>query len=89
MRQGCSMSLWLCIQHLSGYGSQRSMRQFRRGVTLNACKVQVYDTVLVAESDEDLERNIAALQEAMREQKLWNQLGKSKHHGGRQGAYRV
>ena len=41
---------------------------------MNACKVQVllfaYDTVLVAESDEDLEHNIAALQEAVREQKL-------------------
>ena len=89
MRQGRSMLLCLCIQHLSGYGSQRSIRQFQGGVTLNACKVQVYDTVLVAERDEDLEHNIAALQEAMRERKHWNQLGKGKDHGGRQGAYRV
>ena len=40
-------------------------------MTLNACKVQVLlfadDTVLVADTEEDLKHNIAALQEAVRE----------------------
>ena len=42
---------------------------FQGGVTLNACKVQVLlfadDTVLVADTEEALKHNIAALQETV------------------------
>ena len=58
------------VQHLPRYGGQRSTRSFQGGVALNACKVQVLlsadDTVLVADTEEDLKHNITALLEAVR-----------------------
>ena len=70
VRQGCPMSPWLFNIYLDSVVKE-ARGSFQGGVTLNACKVQVLlfadDTVLVADTEEDLKHNIAALQEAVRE----------------------
>ena len=80
MRQGCPMLAWLFNIYLDMVVKE-AQDSFHGGVTLNACKVQVLlfadDTVLVADTEEDLKHNIAALQEAVREHKLGINWGKT------------
>ena len=73
------------IQHLSRYGCQRCMSQFSGNSDIAGCLATwqatwllgaygvlllADNTVLVADNEEDLKHNIAALQEALREHKL-------------------
>ena len=66
-RQGCPMLPWLFSIYLDMVVKE-ARGSLQGGVTLNACTVQVLlsadDTVLVADTEEDLKHNITALQEA-------------------------
>ena len=73
VRQRYPMSPWLFNIYLD-IVVKEARGSFQGGVTLNTCKVQgllfADDTVLVADNAEDLKHNIAALQEAVRKNKL-------------------
>ena len=85
VRQGCPIPRWLFNIYLDMV-VKKARGSFQRGVTLNACKVQILlfanGTVLVADTEEDLKHNIAALQEAVRAHKLAINWGKTNTMGG-------
>ena len=71
--QGCPLSPWLfnIFLDLVVRGAQT---HFQGGVKLDTCQIQVLlfadDTVLVTETEKDLEHNINAMQAAVKEHKL-------------------
>ena len=73
VRQGCPMSPWLFNINLDRV-YKVALPLFRGGVGLNNCQIQVTmfadDTVLLAESEEELKGNVEKLHEAMRRHKL-------------------
>ena len=73
VRQGCPLSPWLFNIFLDMV-VREARTNFQGGVKLDTCQVQVLlfadDTVLVTETEEDLEHNIRALQTAVKKHKL-------------------
>ena len=73
VRQGCPMSPWLFNIYLDRV-LKEALPLFRGGAGLNNCQIQVTmfadDTVLLAESEEELKWNVEKLHEAMKKHKL-------------------
>ena len=73
VRQGCPMSPWLFNIHLDRV-MKEALPLFKGGASLNNCQIQVSmfvdDTVLLAESEEDLKWNVEKLHEAMKRHRL-------------------
>ena len=73
VRQGCPMSPWLFNIYLDRV-MKEALPLFKGGASLNSCQIQVTmfadDTVLLAESEEDLKWNVEKLHEAMKRYRL-------------------
>ena len=73
VRQGCPMSPWLFNIYLDMV-TRKALPLFKRGAGLTNCQIQVTlfadDTMLLAESEEDLKWNVEKLHEAMKKHKL-------------------
>ena len=73
VRQGCPLSPWLFNIFLDMV-VREAQTNFQGGVKLDTCQVQVLlfadDTVLVTETEEDLEHNICALRTAVKAHRL-------------------
>ena len=73
VRQGCPMSPWLFNIYLDMV-MKEALPLFKRGAGLTNCQIQVTmfadDTVLLAESEEDLKWNVEKLNEALKRHKL-------------------
>jgi len=73
VRQGCPMSPWLFNIYLDVV-MKEALPLFKGGANLNNCQIQVTmfadDTVLLAESEEDLKWNVEKLYEAMKRHRM-------------------
>ena len=73
MRQGCSLSPWLFNVFLDMV-AQEATAQFNGGVRLDKCTMQLLmfadDTVLLAETEEDLQHNVKEFSEAVKRHRL-------------------
>ena len=73
VRQGCPMSPWLFNIYLD-VAMKKTVPLFKGGASLNNCQIQVtmfaVDTVILAESEEDLKWNLEKLYKALKRHKL-------------------
>ena len=79
VKQGCPMSPWLFNIYMDMV-TREALPLFKKGVGLTNCQIQVTlfadDTVLLAETEEDLKWNVEKLHEAMKKtESQWSLAG--------------